>query len=506
MKKLISLLLSAAMMVSTFAVVNAEEESILISKNKPVTAGIIDGESHSDTSNFDSASAMVDGVTTGYTQSLMWYEHSSVDGKMIYLNLDLQDIYTVTKISWRGRYLPETQATSAKYDWWNMKIYGANESDYSDKKLIYTTGSDNNTRDVDFEIAAEDIGEYRYIRFEKETTMGGQELYVYGYKNPASNANLSDLSVDGYSFDRVYTTGDTEYTILSDGFPTDNTITINATAENAAATITGAGTVSVSNYGINEFPVTVTSENGVVKTYTIKFVVGNVSNVALTAVSASHVVGTTTKDAITLFDETTNYLKQNGCGTWAIAYNKTGYIQVDLGKAYNLYQIVIHRCNQGHLKKQIPILASNDPDSGFVQIGTTTGTETTISSTNITTSASLDSTNKYRYIRIDKNSAIKAFDFYPGKIDIYALSEVTEVIDGDTTTITVPCHNYSVGDKVMAIVYNADGTLKSVTPVAAIDAASTDVTLTKAAGEAAKVVVWNNYAGMQPRMDVYDVQ
>ena len=174
MRKLISLLLSATMMVSTFVVVNAEEtssdtsteatyEAVLLSQGKPVDAGILDGVSHSDTAGFNSATVMVDGKTTTDTKNLMWYEHSSVDGKTIYLNVDLQDSYAVTKIGWKGRYAPTTYKNSSVYDWWNMKIYGANKSDYSDKKLIYTTGGTEYIQTPEFEISEENISEYHEI-------------------------------------------------------------------------------------------------------------------------------------------------------------------------------------------------------------------------------------------------------------------------------------------------------------------------------------------------------
>jgi len=647
MKKLISLLLSAAMMVSTFAVVNAEEESILISTNKPVTAGIIDGESHNDTKGFAEASIMVNGDTsiTTWDKNEMWFEHSSVDGKMIYFNLDLQDIYTITKISWNGRYSPEENATSAKYDWWNMKIYGANKSDYSDKKLIYTTGGDNNTRDVDFEIAAEDIAEYRYIRFEKETTMGGQEIRVYGYKNPASNANLSALSVDGYNFDSAFSVSDTEYTVVANGFPTDNTVTVTATAESGTATVTGTGTVTVSNYGANTIPVTVTSEDGTqTKTYNINFIVTELDDVSARIVSAT---GSNVYNNNTVSDA--NCLKAfTGSVTrtkvW-IKGGKTGYIQIDLGAKYNLSEFAYTKSNLEKVAA-LTIQASNNPDSGYTDIGTSTAnadktitainiplksenayqylrigkltttndflpltmrlyalpqvqqitdvsakaasvigsnvrvgynsteindsncaslltgsvkrtdvwvlfaetgyvqinldkaynlskfvwtksnlekgpaltikasndanfeTEVTLGSiaalakTETSATAALDSSTAYQYIRVEKSTGA---DFLPLTMRLYASPAANEVTVG-TSIMSVPSLNYAVGDMMLAIVYNADGTLKSVTPATAQNEATTDIEVTKAAGETSKVLVWNNYSAMAPRMAAANVQ
>ena len=134
----------------------------------------------------------------------------------------------------------------------------------------------------------------------------------------------------------------------------------------------------------------------------------------------------TTKDASTLFDGTGN-LVGNGGANWAIAWGNTGYIQVDLKKAYSLCEIVIHRANQGRIDKAIPIQASNDESfSTFDLIGTTDGTHTKVSDTDYWTSAVLDSTNKYRYVRIIKNSG---YDFYPAKIDVFGIKEPLAIAD-----------------------------------------------------------------------------
>ena len=151
-----------------------------------------------------------------------------------------------------------------------------------------------------------------------------------------------------------------------------------------------------------------------------------------TGCTAKLVSGNTTKDASTLFNGTGN-LVNNGGANWAIAWGSTGYIQVDLKKAYNLCKIVIHRANQGRVDKAIPIQASNDESfSTFDLIGTTDQTQTTVSSTNVWTSAVLDSTNKYRYVRIIKNSG---YDFYPAKIDVFGIKESLGITEMTSSSI-----------------------------------------------------------------------
>ena len=80
------------------------------------------------------------------------------------------------------------------------------------------------------------------------------------------NNKLSSLSVDGFSIGPEFNTDRYEYSLIVPS--STETVTVNATAYDGKAKITGAGTVSL-NYGANEINVAVAAENGAVRTYTV---------------------------------------------------------------------------------------------------------------------------------------------------------------------------------------------------------------------------------------------
>ena len=84
----------------------------------------------------------------------------------------------------------------------------------------------------------------------------------------SSNNNLSALSVSGYTLSPTFSSGTTSYTLSANVPYTQSTITVNATKEDSAASISGAGSRSLS-VGNNTINVVVTAENGTSKTYTI---------------------------------------------------------------------------------------------------------------------------------------------------------------------------------------------------------------------------------------------
>jgi len=82
----------------------------------------------------------------------------------------------------------------------------------------------------------------------------------------SSNNNLSALSVSGYSIIPAFSSSVTSYTLTVPN--TASSVTVNATKEDAAATMTGAGNKTLT-VGPNTVNVVVTAENGTPKTYSI---------------------------------------------------------------------------------------------------------------------------------------------------------------------------------------------------------------------------------------------
>lgn len=80
---------------------------------------------------------------------------------------------------------------------------------------------------------------------------------------------LKSLAVSGYSVTPTFTGGTTEYSLIVDGGV--NNITVSASTVNSKASLTGTGTIKLST-GTTKIPVTVTAQNGTVRTYTITVV------------------------------------------------------------------------------------------------------------------------------------------------------------------------------------------------------------------------------------------
>jgi len=502
--------------VKTYTISISVVATELLSKNKPVAAGIDGtGSQHSDTSGFGSEAIMVDGKTTNATKSAMWYAHSTVNADMIYLNVDLEDAYMITKIGWRGRYDAATYAKSANYDYHSMKIYGANNADYSDKALIYEVGTDSNERDIEFVIAPEKIAEYRYIRCEKKNTMGGQEIYVYGYD--ASDADLSAMSVDGYVFDSEFSADDTEYTVILNGLPENNVVKINATPELATSTVRGAGEITVDTFGTIAVPVTVTTVNGTEKTYTIKFVVLQSELVSLNKPVEFGIIGTGTMASDTtghgevsvmvdgVKGSDNNGSASNKLKMWyahSTVSSDTVYINLDLQDTYKITSIG-WRTRYPNVAKydyqNMTVYGANNADySDKVEI-LKTGTD--VSEQNAVFDISADKIANYRYIRFEKKETMGGLELY-----VYGAPTIMQTVDGAVTTVTIPGDEYSVGDMIITAIYNADKTLKNVAVVPAENTVSTEIKVEKDESETAKIMIWNNFTDMDPVIPAINVK
>jgi len=90
----------------------------------------------------------------------------------------------------------------------------------------------------------------------------------------SKNNNLSSLKVEGYSINPTFNKSTSEYTLeLENGITSANII---ASVEDKTAYVKGAGKVSLVE-GVNTFPITVTAQNGSVKTYTLNIIVKELS-------------------------------------------------------------------------------------------------------------------------------------------------------------------------------------------------------------------------------------
>ena len=85
-------------------------------------------------------------------------------------------------------------------------------------------------------------------------------------KEYSSNNNLKSLSVDGYKLDPEFKKDTTKYTLELENDV--KSIKVNATKEDASASIKGTGEVKLEE-GINKIEIKVTAEDGSVKTYII---------------------------------------------------------------------------------------------------------------------------------------------------------------------------------------------------------------------------------------------
>ncbi len=409
MNKFIGILLSLSIVLSGMMTVNAETTETLLSTGKTAWAGIIgSGETHSDTHG--TVENIVDGsANVTYDKNKMWFLRSTKDEDIVWLNIDLEDSYTITKIVWTARY----ESTSAT-DYKETTVYGAVNADFSDKTELFNTGSAEllTEQTTEFVVPEENIRECRYLRFEKSANMGGIEIQVYGYRNPQTNANLKSLSIEGYNLDTAFKASDTEYSVITGEIPESLTVIAEPDANEANVVITGDDNIDA---GINEITVTVTSPDGSdTKIYTVNFTVTELKDISSGCVVTA-VDNAKAGDADTFTRLFTSSVTRTEA--W-IGYTDKGYIDVDLGSEYTLSKLEWTKKNLEECGA-LTIEGSKTADySETFVIGTTPAmaVETTAAS------AVLDSSEKYRYIRIKKDFTDE--DFLPLSIRVYALTDL----------------------------------------------------------------------------------
>ncbi len=171
-----------------------------------------------------------------------------------------------------------TKPKSADNDLIDLKVDGSTVLDFSSSKTSYTL-PDNLGTSISIDATAHDTKanisgtgiktlNYGSNTFNIIVTAenGSTKTYTIIVNKPepkSSNNYLKSLSVDKGTIN--FNKNTTNYTINVDNI---NEITINATAEDNKASVSGVGIKTLSN-GNNTFNVIVTAENGSTKTYTI---------------------------------------------------------------------------------------------------------------------------------------------------------------------------------------------------------------------------------------------
>lgn len=245
-----------------------------------------------------------------------------------------------------------------------------------------------------------------------------------------ASANLTSLSVDGYSLDADFDEDTLSYVVYAPSVPANNQITINAESFSPNATVTNAGVVEVTDT-VTDIPVTVTSADGQnTRVYNIRFVVNE-------PVSLNKTAYIYYKDAegVENTGDVSGVLTSAGVsdGTVKIPWNNyttQGYIKADLEKPYNLSGFTWKKTASGQ-HVNVEIYASNEDnfDSAVIIGKTTKDTYLTLGTNSYLDACSLDSTNAYQYvwIKIDDKK-----DFCPAQISLYTMPE----IDMDSTELT----------------------------------------------------------------------
>lgn len=168
---------------------------------------------------------------------------------------------------------------------------------------------------------------------------------------------LSTLSISGYSLTPSFSGGTTDYSLIVGNEV--GSVTVSAKAVHAKAGVSGLGTRKLA-VGTNQIPVTVTAENGAVRTYTITIIRKDSSgdgsvNPAGPTVQTSYRISGTTISGIPLGTDTGTFLSGLGLtGGTATVYKADGItvhagvvgtgdiVQITNGTSTLTYTIIIY--------------------------------------------------------------------------------------------------------------------------------------------------------------------
>jgi len=374
-------------------------------------------------------------------------------------------------------------------------------TDYNYEYYDYSVGGSFAYHNMGKNILLEANKQY-YLKIYASRISHSQAIYMSSMKIEETGSPLSSLTIAGAEIVPEFDGVQTDYTVYTE-MPSSGKLTISATAVksdtivniNAAEGIGSASEDIVVNYGKNQtsVPVVVTDSDGNIYNYNFKIVVREKNDVALGNTTATHSGLATSTGLNNLFTAGGATSKKV-----AIAANTAGYIQVDLGRAYNLCKFE-WTYSEGY-PIPLTILASNDEQfSEPVTLGTAQSGKT---------SCSLDYNEKYRFVRISKDMALtsavtgKEYYFYPTSLRIYALADVEEETN-TSTTVTVPSRYYTVGEQLIAATYNSNGRLIGADIKPAANAYETKLNITKASEEdEVKVMIWDSLANRTPMADL----
>ena len=145
---------------------------------------------------------------------------------------------------------------------------------------------------------------------------GSTKTYSVKVHRKSNDANLSSLSVTGYTISPTFSNNTTAYTLTVPN--ATSSITVNASKSNTYASISGTGSKTL-NVGSNTIKVTVTAEDGNTKTYTITVKRKGVDTITLSAKNTTYTGSTIAANTATATSGTsityTYYSTTNCSGT-----------------------------------------------------------------------------------------------------------------------------------------------------------------------------------------------
>ncbi len=148
---------------------------------------------------------------------------------------------------------------------------------------------------------------------------GSTKTYSVKVHRKSNDANLSSLSVTGYTISPTFSNNTTAYTLTVPN--ATSSITVNASKSNTYASISGTGS-KILNVGSNTIKVTVTAEDGNTKTYTITVKRKGVDTITLSAKNTTYTGSTIVANTATATSGTSityTYYSTTDCSGTALS-------------------------------------------------------------------------------------------------------------------------------------------------------------------------------------------
>lgn len=160
---------------------------------------------------------------------------------------------------------------------WDIKITSSGNTSGCTKSFVDVVDSDRTTK-LSVTCKSNGIGSITFkmsgaisnSKREKVNISGSKTVKVVKPREKSNNNNLKSLSVEGYSISPSFNKNTLEYTVNLES--NIEKIKINATKEDGYANVSGTGEKEVQE-GENKFEITVTSETGKSKVYTVNAIV-----------------------------------------------------------------------------------------------------------------------------------------------------------------------------------------------------------------------------------------